>query len=995
MSIKCDNLDELTKFKYNSNSATPALSQGLKFKKYQNKYNKNSNNYIVEGFDGSNVVVSTDDPSYTNPTTENKLTTESKQIVEDNTQSTDSQQQLEQLRKEYDISLKQYQYLMDKINNKTQEYLKRTTNNPYLGKTIQFSTGHICYVTEQGVVKYIGSMDIWNSVAGKNGCGVTTTYTPVNVKYPDIPVGSLIPELNLMMGPHMQMGETCGNAGKNVYVNKLLDNPDAKYIGCYKDNLQAPLMTFIDGSPPANVSIYNGNFSQPQIPNNSYQYLTWNITKIPGWNFNCVIANNSSAWGFPMPYPNGNQIAVIQARQQLWTFDWLKFIQGVEYTISFVACGRNCCDGSGKGNPINVGLEGETFFTFDPPVNKWTTYSKTFTIPTSSKRISFAGTFSSGDRSTAIQNVQLTNGNITNGTYTYESCKQAAINNDYQFFALQGVNNATSTGYCAVSNSEPTATKLGDSLVTDSQIALWDTKTNGSGTNAFLNGQGSLVVNNSGGVAVYASPGQKATDYIGCYGDSGNRAMPLLNGGIQSYNYKTCQDEAVKGNFKYFGLQNSTSGQNAQCGLSNDKSKTFGYGVRSNCTKISDGTWSGGGWSNAVYSREPENPYFLILQDDGNMCIYRGSGPSDNQGAIWCTMTNAKQKSPNPKYAASQGKFGRSWISNGTSLAAGDFIGSTDGSIYLFMQSDGNLVLYTSTTKSNCSKMADGNTGSGLEGNALYDIGGRAFKKNVGKLGFVDENDTLYEYPSNNAQLINSYTKIDKYDAYGADLPNAAYGGATVEGCKKSCNDRTDCYGFAYHTESNVCFPKSSAMWPYGGRSRPLSYVDTYIRGKIPTSVPLGATNDTVNIDSAQYQFYNKGSPLPTKYGLTNATEAEKAELERLEVQMKNQSDTITNYINKYNKDTNISEIQSNKNLHGLYDYQSEMQKTNNKINTLNSTNQNKTESFTNYGYSANNNLNKILQDSDIDVLQKNYDYLLWTILATGSVLVAMNISKK
>ena len=253
----------------------------------------------------------------------------------------------------------------------------------------------------------------------------------------------------------------------------------------------------------------------------------------------------------------------------------------------------------------------------------------------------------------------------------------------------------------------------------------------------------------------------------------------------------------------------------------------------------------------------------------------------------------------------------------------------------------------------------------------------------------------MYEYPSNNAQLTNSYTKIDKLDAYGANLPNAAYGGATLEGCKKSCNDRTDCYGFEYVTENNLCFPKSSAMWPYGGGSRPLSYVDTYIRGKIPTSVPLGATNDTVNIDSAQYQFYNKGSPLPTKYGLTNATEAEKAELERLEVQMKNQSDAITNYINKYNKDTNISEIQSNKNLHGLYDYQSEMQKTNNKINTLNSTNQNKTESFTNYGYSANNNLNKILQDSDIDVLQKNYDYLLWTILATGSVLVAMNISKK
>ena len=35
-----------------------------------------------------------------------------------------------------------------------------------------------------------------------------------------------------------------------------------------------------------------------------------------------------------------------------------------------------------------------------------------------------------------------------------------------------------------------------------------------------------------------------------------------------------------------------------------------------------------------------------------------------------------------------------------------------------------------------------------------------------------------------------------------------------------------------------------------------------------------------------------------------------------------------------------------------------------------------------------------MLQDSDIDVLQKNYEYLLWSILAAGSVLVAMNITK-
>ena len=40
-------------------------------------------------------------------------------------------------------------------------------------------------------------------------------------------------------------------------------------------------------------------------------------------------------------------------------------------------------------------------------------------------------------------------------------------------------------------------------------------------------------------------------------------------------------------------------------------------------------------------------------------------------------------------------------------------------------------------------------------------------------------------------------------------------------------------------------------------------------------------------------------------------------------------------------------------------------------------------------------NIENILSDSDIVVLQKNYDYLFWSILATGTVVVAMNIVKK
>jgi hypothetical protein len=47
--------------------------------------------------------------------------------------------------------------------------------------------------------------------------------------------------------------------------------------------------------------------------------------------------------------------------------------------------------------------------------------------------------------------------------------------------------------------------------------------------------------------------------------------------------------------------------------------------------------------------------YFLILQDDGNLCIYKGTGPSDNQGIIWSSRTTGRKQQPNPNFAASKG----------------------------------------------------------------------------------------------------------------------------------------------------------------------------------------------------------------------------------------------------------------------------------------------------------------------------------------------------
>lgn len=64
-----------------------------------------------------------------------------------------------------------------------------------------------------------------------------------------------------------------------------------------------------------------------------------------------------------------------------------------------------------------------------------------------------------------------------------------------------------------------------------------------------------------------------------------------------------------------------------------------------------------------------------------------------------------------------------------------------------------------------------------------------------------------------------------------------------------------------------------------------------------------------------------------------------------------------------------------------MNDYINEINKNNNKIVNMKSS-------------VRNTNLDNMLGDTDLVVLQENYKYLCWSILATASVLVFVNVSK-
>jgi cell division protein FtsB len=856
---------------------TISLNQGSAFNNYQTKIMDNLEEKdecldIKEGFNGG------------------VLTNETNKVIRSNDYSS-QQSQITKLRQEYEATLKEYKDLSEKIEKEVNNYVERVDpRNRFLNRLIRFTNGTICYVTNQGVAKPIGNLTILNSLkVPKNRIQLNIPWQS-SYRTP----GTLIPtKPPLISGTSVKMNQTFGNEGSNVFVNQLLPRgTSASYMGCYATSPNNDNMTFIGGAPPsADISIQNGNFSQPVLQNNTFKIIKGS-SEVPGWNFgDSILLNNSRAWGFPLPYPSGNQCVAIKRLTFISTV--VKLSAGINYTLTFFACGRRCCTATNPGNPLNIQLytSNNAFisqvYNFKPTVNSWRKYSTTFKVPTTqSYQLYFKGTSSDGDRTTAIQNIRLSGTSSTSGNYTYSDCMNTAIQSGYQYFALQNVNTSTSKGYCAVSNDSPSITQYGTAQVPSKMIVLWSSNTSRQpGNTARLTDRGILQVVNSGGRVVYQT--------------------------------------------------RSTS---------------------------------------------PAGNHFLTLQDDGNMVIYSGTNPSNNRGQIWSTNTAGKQQSANPRMKATNGKYGENFIASGSTLAGGDFIGSSDGKTALVMLSDGNLVLYTYAMTTNCQRMNDRRIGGGELANATYDIGVRAESETMGRLAYIDANSELLVYPSNNKQFKNTYTTFKNLNARGNDIPGASYGNATISSCQTTCNKRQDCAGFVFDN-NKTCYPKNNKMYPYGGTADKSINVDTYLRDVIPSKPPIGVSQNTANIDTIKYSSYSNGGKIGSRYGLANMNSVQKKQLEQLQTKMNMLSTQIKNLTGKFGGGTSDATNQSRKNTSSIGGYISNIRATNNKINTI--------------SRETSGGIQNILTDSDVIVLQKNYEYLFWSILATGTVLVSMNIANK
>lgn len=864
--------------------------------------------------------------------------------------------QLEKLQSKYDDLHSQYNTLTNQIKTTTQADMdKISPSNQYLGKNITLgsslpvtSSSAGGYVTSQGIFKNYPDTNTAETTIGQNGCPVDFTKNVQLDKYSKL----------LTQGTDMLAGQSCGYENSNVYVSSLNNSSSASYIGCYNnaENVKTLVVPKMNSS-----NSVNGFLSSA-----SSIYQTNNNTFGPWGAFD---QNINTYWHSEYPrYSNGQytgstSLSVVKSDGNTSTIkgEWLKItMPGINTSnpspvtlTSYDIQGRQDCCGA---NPMNAnGRNPHTWYIvgYNNSDKKW-------------------------------YQVDYQDTTTTNVNY----------NKNLISFSIPSANQKPYTAYAIIvttvgDNSAPSSTK------TCVQISSWNLYTNTAA--------------------------------------AGNNAMIDSNLGYTTID--SCQAYALDNGYQYYGMQAQQSDGKAACMVSNDKTQIVSYGqpetqvttvpmwasntVGSTFSSLSISptgqlTLSDGvntktlnsvptatSTSTSSSTTSSSSNFYLMLQTDGNMILYSGQ-PGNDSTVVFSTQTSGQQQGKNNDWLASKGKYGKPFLLSGQVLNTNEWIGTTDGSMRLIMQTDGNLVLYTSMNTKGCitNKTTKKIYGSSNV-NAVYQIDNVGYTNNLGNIGYVDKDTVLHSYPSSMIGYSNDYAIYDNYDSMGNDISQVQT--TSIDDCKTQCNnyENNGCGGFVFQKGSNICYLKNSSTYP----KSPRQYNNTLSLGVRKPTITTGPYSGSKmnEIDSIKYENYPKGEDMTatTNYNQLVIDENTKNQITQIQNQLTNVASQIANKMEEMAaQDKNIAS-QMNMNDSQFKDKILSYKSVNSQLTNTNKNNiqdniqdniQRKKEGMQNL---STNDVNGMLEETDLRVLQENYGYIFWSILAVGLLTVTVNVMKK
>jgi hypothetical protein len=1009
-----------------------SLNQGKQFKQLQQKIKK-SNKIGKEGFVSGEQesIIRSQGEGYV-PVLQNQTNNLNKTSSVNKTELND----LIQLQQSYQQLLDQYTNINKSITDSSLASINRTSSsNPYLGKNIRFTDGTICYVTSQGIVRKYPTQDIFMNTAGLNGCPAKTDIVNVNIAYSSsFPIGSSIPTTPpLIIGQDMVQNESCGNEGKNVYASTLLNNPTSSYIGCYNDK---PPVTNVSIVPLYNSSEWNAGFGIGWSSTYQNNYDLYGGPNVFGQDPNKYWHTNEDS-----QYSYNDQTGIYQGTggKSVYTINsGLQTILGENLQVFFPNAGTDnsqkivltqyalaprlddCCLTTRSPNSWYIaGLKDNALYEVDRQVNQQFTDGNP-----KSYNVSQPGSYDSyviivdkvgnDDKTSNRNSLQIANWTLFSNTNyifnddqramtwnpdaigytTYDNCQKYAVDNGYQYFGLQDYK-ADGTAACLVSNDLSKSKMYGDGSSQVTMTPLWSSNTQGSGSNScIVSREGKLQVIGSDGSVKWESPnapedcvfgGTINTDTIvATYGaNCNNSGASVSTGNATEKTKQMIQATPFTSNF-LVTVDNNTFGDPA-VGCSKNWDTAYQCGTAWKTTHIDNAE---GQSYNYDCITEAQNclKFYLILQDDGNVCLYR----SGLDQSIWCTSTNGKQIGPNLQWSAPNGKSGKNNLTISDVLGPDDWIGSNDGSLKLIMQSDGNLVLYTSDVKVGCNKDSNGQMYGNEWINALYQVGSVGNKSTLGKMGYIDANSNLMEYPDSMIGYSTQYNVFDNTDSGGNDITSLQV--TDQNGCQTACNNNDLCAAYVYQETTNSCWIKNSDAYPKGQRQQ-VNGLKLGVRKLKPIS-NSSCSNEVIDIDTVMYDNYVKGSLMTpdTQCNQSVISTEDESKLSSIESQLYILGQNIASKMEKlYNDDNTIYE-KMNMNSQQFKKNISMYKNTKMKIQQLL---QEKQSNNSVEGMTTMSDLNGMLSDTDLRVLQENYKYIFWSILAVSAITITINIMKK
>ena len=906
----------------------------------------------------------------------------------------------------YNAALTDYTKQLDGIKNSRNAYLDRIgSTNQYKNKTVKFSNNVLAYVTNQGYVKKLSGTSI-NAYPN-----LPQTITNLNIPWSDSNNIITVGNTQLVIGtPMTSATQSVGNEGDNVLYNSFSDTL-GKAQGCFAETL-----TYIGRSPGSNI-IVNGDFSNysPASMFNTVTQVTLSSTNtVTGWSSSdATYYNNSLSAGYPTPGPSGKTKLLELVGTQKISQVTPALSVGIKYLLTFYSCGNP----KGSSNQIVVFVNNVQQGGPITNSSSWVQQKIYFNVTTAGPTtIRFGG---SGTGKSAIQDVTL----YDTGDFTLDDCRKTAIYRGKQNYGLTQYNDVTKTGFCGVTNTVPTS-----SSTVNQETILWKSVNANQGDNfgvkLILGYDGRLILKNISGSEVYTTIAPAQPNYMGCFqankADLNKEGFSTIQEGfslgpdfmkgfkldfgpnfMKGFNLgpinipkqpspppptppperppppppapapppaqaqparvsttrtllpitnkdEACNTVALNGGYDYYLLDDSN-----KCWATDiDQTKKPST---MNCTKGSNNIMTGGAGSYAVYlqkdiTNSPDNAHFYLQVDDDRVCIYRGT-PTISQGVVTTLYQTTQPLTAFDDWATSNNK-----LLAGSELTEGQTVGSPSGKLRLQVKY-GYIIIATNTVTSNCSiTNANATNLYKLDG----DVSTNGTKFNT--LAFIDADSNLFTYDQKDVEFDSSYTNLTRVKTTGSNTPI----NKTEALCKTECDNSQNCVGYSYNTSLSTCNILTETDVKSGMMTSDSNYY-TMIKKKKPktTRTNVGISNTVVGVGSKQYTNYSLGTSYKTDRVGWEQTHDNS--------DMNKEAEKVIGM--KY--DTQSSQVQSQYNKNNL-DYRD-------------TTAEQKRSDLIEKGFRT-DNYDKIVDDSDVVALQQNSTYLLWSILAVGTVLVSINI---